>query len=84
MSKNVLRAISFFAVLFMVLVLPWWLSFFLLLAIVIYVDFYLEVLFFGFIVDILYGVKVGFVYPALSLSLSLLLLVYFVKTQIRT
>lgn len=84
MSNNIVRVVLFFAILVLVLVLPWYLVTILLFGLVVYLDFYLEVIFFGFLVDVLYSTREGFVYPATILAFVVLLAVSFVKTRIRT
>lgn len=84
MNKSVLRGILFVVILGLVLTIPWWLSAIILVGLTIYFDLYLEVLFFGFLIDVLYSAKLAFPYIALGSAFALILLVSFAKTQIRT
>ena len=84
MTTPFLRLILFFVVLFMVFVLPWWLTVVILLSLVIYFDFYMEVIFFGFLIDTLYMTPNRNIYPFFISSFIVLLLTSFVKTRIRT
>jgi len=84
MKTPFFRLVLFFIVLFLVFVLPWWLKAPLLFFLVIYFDFYIEVIFFGFLIDTLYLVDNGIFYPALTSSFVILIIASFVKTRIRT
>lgn len=84
MKISLFRVIVFFTVFFLVFVLPWWLTAPLLFFLVIYFDFYIEVVFFGFLIDALYLINRSLLYPALITSFVILILVSFVKTRIRT
>jgi len=83
--KTPLARVVFFALTFVaVVVLPWWISALLLIAETIYFSYYLELLFFAFLFDTLYSPKLTFPLNALTLSFALFLIVWFVKTRIRT
>jgi len=78
-NRPIVRIPLFILVFVLVLVLPWWLTSILLIALTIYFPFYAEVLFFGFLFDILYGSK----NYALIIATVFLLATMFVKTRIR-
>lgn len=84
MRNPFVRVIVFMLVFASVVVLPWWISIFMLAGLTIYFPLYLEVLFFGFLFDTLYSARYGFPYTALSIAFVFLLLVYFIRTRIRT
>jgi len=77
------RILTFIVALIFIVILPWWLSTLMLLGLVIYFPLYFEVLFFGFIFDMLYVTEIIFPYTALTATFVVLLAVYFIKTQIR-
>jgi hypothetical protein len=83
MNSTVIRGVVFLVTLVLVLVLPWVVSLIILIGLTIYFPFYLELLFFGFLVDTLYGSQSGFFHPGLCLALGFLLLTIFVRTRIR-
>jgi len=80
------RILLFVAMYVCVLVMPWWITIFVLAGLTIYLPLYSEVLFFGFLFDILYATKYSnsFLHFGLLSATTLLLLVMFVKTKIRT
>lgn len=82
-STSYLRFALFWGVLIAVLVLPWWLSIFVLLVGTIYFPLYLEILFFGFLFDTLYSGFRNFPHTGLFLALLFLVLVLFAKTRVR-
>ncbi|MFZ2621239.1 MAG: hypothetical protein WAX85_00800 [Minisyncoccia bacterium] len=84
MQTPVARFFLFVAVFIVVVVLPWWLTIPILIGLTIYYPLYLEVLFFGFLIDTLYSSNYSFPYLGLFMAFSFLLLVYFIKTHIRT
>ena len=84
MIRDFLRIILFFGMLVAVLALPWWLTAIFLFVLAWYFEFYLEIVFFGFLVDLLYFPKSSYFYPAMTLSLLCLLLILFIKPRIRT
>lgn len=83
MNKSFLRVLGFVFMSILVVVLPWWLSFLLLAGLTIYLNFYLEVIFFGFLIDSLYSVQNHFPYTGLVVSTIFLVVTMFVKTRIR-
>lgn len=78
--KIFLRIILDIFSLIIVLCLPWWLSLIILFFVVIKTKFYPEVIFFGWIIDLLYGHNHTFV----IMMTTYLLIVLFLKTKIRT
>jgi hypothetical protein len=80
MNSYINRIIIDILIFIAVLTLPWWLSVAILVASTIYFPFYLEVLFFGFLFDTLYGRS----YVGILSALILLVVVMFVRTRIRT
>lgn len=83
MKTTIIRI--FFSVLttILVIVLPVWLSILLIMGAIIYFNFYFEALFLSFILDALYSTDFSFPYFWLLSSAVFLLVVMFVKTQIR-
>lgn len=78
------RVLFFILVSVLVVILPWWLSSVVLVFFTIYFPFYLEILFFGFLFDILYSSDFSFPYRGLTIALLFLLIVSFLRTRIRT
>lgn len=80
------RILLFVGVYICVLILPWWLSATILVGLTIYLPLYVEVLFFGFLFDILYATKFSssFLHFGLLIATFFLLVVMFIKTRIRT
>lgn len=79
MNPYIKRTIIDISVFVAILVLPWWLSAVILFILTIYFSFYLEVLFFGFLFDTLYGHS----HTGMLISLVFLVVVIFIKTKIR-
>ncbi len=77
---NLKRVIIDVLIFISILTLPWWLYLILLISLTIYFQFYLEVLFFGFLFDTLYGQN----HIGLIISVVFLGLVMFAKERIRT
>jgi hypothetical protein len=77
-----IRILVFIAAFIVVVILPWWVSTAVLLGLTIYFPFYLEVLFFGFLFDILYPIQSN--YLGLILATAFLIVVLFIKTRLRT
>lgn len=73
------RPLIFLFVFVAVLVLPWYFSTVLLFALCAYLPFYIEIIFFGFLFDTLYGTG----QTALIVSFFVLLLITAIKTRIR-
>ncbi len=83
MKSPAMRILVFILALIGILMLPWWISTVVLIALTIYFPFYLEVLFFGFLFDILYASREHFPFFALSLAAIFLIIVSFVRSRIR-
>ncbi|MEI6842965.1 MAG: hypothetical protein WCK48_00425 [bacterium] len=83
MTNIYLRMLLFIIVLVCVIILPWWLSTLILVGLTVYFSFYLEVVFFGFLFDVLYEGNFVFPYKGLILSLIFLLVVMTVRKRIR-
>jgi len=83
MNRLAIRIPLFALVFVAILVFPWYLSAVILLGLTIYFPFYLEALFFAFLIDTLYSSSYSFPYFGLSLATVFLLLIMFVKTRIR-
>lgn len=84
MNKFGFRSIFFLATALAVIVSPWWIFGPIVVLQTLYVKNYVEVIFFGFLVDILYSVQYPFPYTFLVFSTVFIILVMFVKTRIRT
>lgn len=78
-----MRFIAFIVVFLLVVILPWWLSVVILIGLTIYSSLYLEVLFFGFLIDVLYTIQYNFPYTGLVTATVFLLITMFIKTRIR-
>ncbi len=83
MKTPAVRTILFFVMLTLVLTLPWWLSAVALFVLVVYYPLYLEAIFFGFLFDTLYSSHHNLFYPGLLAATLALLIVVFVRTQVR-
>lgn len=83
MNSPLLRVVGFVLVFILVVVLPWWLSAIILITLTAYLPFYLEVVFFGFLIDALYTIQYSFPYIGLVTATVFLLITMFVKTRIR-
>ncbi len=84
MNKYTVRIAAFVLVCFAVITLPWWIMAIILVGLTVYFSLYIEVLFFGFLFDILYSAHNSFPYTALTLALVLLSVVSLVRPYIRT
>src|SRR3989338_10040261 len=84
MDKIFIRIVAFIITFGLFVNLPWWISVLWLAGLTIYFPLYLEVLFFCFLFDTLYLPRYEFPYTALSVAFVFLLLVYFIRTRIRT
>jgi hypothetical protein len=73
------RILLFVAVYICALVLPWWLTTMLLVALTIFVPTYVEVVFFGFLLDTLYSNQ----HVGLIGATIFLILVILVKSRVR-
>ena len=83
MKDYIIRILVFVLALVLFVISPWWLSILIAIGLTIYFPFYLEVLFFGFLFDVLYSVRFSFPYTGLMVATTLLLSVMFIKTRIR-
>ena len=83
MKNPVFRGLFFILILVLVVVLPWWLSAVLLFGLTLYLPFYLEVVFFGFLLDTLYSIDFSFPFIYLSIATMFLFVTVLLKTQIR-
>ena len=73
------RILLFVAVYILALVLPWWLTALILVALTIYLPTYFEVIFFGFLLDTLYSNQhIGLIGATIFLIIVLL-----VKSRVR-
>lgn len=84
MNRPLARVLLFFIVCGAVLVLPWWISVPILIAMTVWLPFYLEVVFFGFLFDVLYAGVYHFRYTGLVSAAVLLVAVWFVRSRIRS
>ncbi len=84
MSKVWIRAGLFILTLGVVIMLPWWLSVIILILQSLFLVNYVEVIFFGFLIDTLYSSQYAFPYTAIIISATFILLIMFVRTRIRT
>ena len=73
------RILLFVAVYICALVLPWWLTALALIALTIFVPTYVEVIFFGFMLDVLYSNQ----HIGLVSATIFLILVMIVKSRVR-
>ncbi len=67
-----------------VLVLPWYISVLALVGLIVYYPVYIEGLFFAFLFDTLYSSQLTFPFTALTIASVFVLIVFFVRTRIRT
>ena len=84
MNKVSTRVGLFVLTTVIVVLLPWWLTVVVLIFEVLYIKNYVEVIFFGFLIDLLYSVKYPFPYFGILLSTVFLISVMFIRTRIRT
>ncbi len=83
MHTTVVRLIIFVAVFLSVVFLPWWLTLAFLLALAFYFPLYLEIIFFGFLFDHLFLASTKFPYMALTLTAVILVIISFIRMNIR-
>ena len=77
--KNWQRILLFVAVYILALVLPWWLTALVLFGLTVYLPTYIEVVFFGFLLDTLYsGQHIGVISATIFFILVLI-----IKSRIR-
>jgi hypothetical protein len=84
MGKLKIRIPLFIVVAILIVMLPWWLTLALIVFLTVIIPFYFEVLFYGFIIDVVYGVNLSFPLIGLTSGAVFLLIVSFVRSQIRT
>lgn len=84
MSRIKVRIPLFIVVTILIVMLPWWLSIALIVFLTSIIPFYFEVLFYGFIFDVLFSARLSFPLTGLTIALAFLLIVYFIRSQIRT
>ncbi|MEQ1500152.1 MAG: hypothetical protein ABL917_02120 [Parcubacteria group bacterium] len=83
MNTPIIRGILAVIMFFVVVVMPWWISLPLLVILTFYFDFYLEVVFFGFLFDSIYAIQYDLIYSFLNFATVVLLVSLYVKTRIR-
>jgi hypothetical protein len=83
MNSIFIRIVVFILTFLSVIVLPWWISVPIIIFFNFYFQFYLEVLFFGFMFDVLYLVRYSFPYTGLSVATIFLLIIMFIKTRVK-
>ncbi len=83
MNTTMERLVLFVAVFLSVLYLPWWLTLVFLICMSYYFPFYMEIIFFGFIFDKLFLASREVPYTALALSVVILIIVSFIRRNIR-
>ncbi len=84
MDKTGIRIALFFVTIGSIILLPWWFYVALLLAQVLYIRNYFEIIFFGFFIDMLYSTKYPFPYIGVLVSTIILISLMFIRTKIRT
>ncbi len=82
--QNEGRVFLFGLVLIFLGVLPWWITFVFIFILNIYIPNYLEMIFFGFLIDALYSDNNSLFSPVLVISFVLYGVVNLVRTRIRT
>lgn len=78
------RIFLFILMFVLVAILPWWLSGIFIIMLSVYIPFYPEMIFFGFLIDILFYDKKALFTPALTISLLVYVIINLVRTRIRT
>lgn len=78
------RIFLFIIMLILVAVLPWWLSAAFLVVLTIYIPMYSEVVFFGFMFDMLYSYKKTLLPVGLTSAFVVFVLINLIRTQIRS
>lgn len=84
MNEFYKRAGLFGLMYIVVVIVPWWLSAVLLFGLTVYFSNYVEVLFFGFLFDVLYASQFPMPFLGLLIATVFLMAVILIKTQIRT
>jgi hypothetical protein len=83
MNNLTIRILLFIPVFVVVTTTPWWFSVLVLAGLTLYLPFYPEVIFFGYLFDTLYSVDLSFVYVGMTSATVFLTLTVFIKKQIR-
>lgn len=78
------RIILFILMFVMIGIIPWWLTSIFLIILAIYIPFYPEIIFFGFVMDVLFHDGKTLIPTGLVLSLSVYVIINLVRTRIRT
>lgn len=78
------RTFLFVLMLFLIGFSPWWIYGLFLLILNIYIPYYYELIFFGFLIDLLYSDNVLVVSPVLAISIIVFTLTNIVRSKIRT
>jgi hypothetical protein len=78
------RIILFILMFVLIGTIPWWLTAIFLLILTIYIPFYPEIIFFGFLIDVLFYSGNTLFSPGLTLSLLVYVIINLVRTRIRT
>ena len=84
MNQYLFRFFVLILTIISVMVLPWWISVIILIGLTVYLKLYIEIIFFGFLFDVMYPARYVFPLTFLSCATIFLLVVMFVKTHIRT
>ncbi len=83
MNSTVERLILFVVVFLSVLYMPWWLTLVFLIILAFHFPLYLEIIFFGFLFDHLFLASQKVPYASLIITTIILIIIYFVRTNIR-
>ena len=83
MNTTVVRLIIFISVFLSIVFLPWWLTLIYLIGLAFYFPLYLEIVFFGFLFDHLFLASKSSPYKALILTAVVLIVITFIRNQIR-
>ncbi|MFA7216823.1 MAG: hypothetical protein WC095_02485 [Candidatus Paceibacterota bacterium] len=79
-----IRIFLFFVAWFLLLVLPWWLTLVVLVGLAVYVPFYLEIIFFGLVFDIIYASPNIFSHYGFIIGTALFFTVFYGRNYFRT
>lgn len=83
MSEKI-RIFLFVLMFVLVGLLPWWISIIFLFILTVYIPFYPEVIFFGFVVDMLFSPSKTFLPAGLVLATIGYVIINLVRTRVRT
>ncbi|MES3004609.1 MAG: hypothetical protein V4690_00685 [Patescibacteria group bacterium] len=83
MNSKRLRMLAGVVLLISITFVPWWVSFLLMLAAVVYFYLYVEVLFLAFLLDLVYSPVSTFPYALLCTAFVVLVLSVLIKSTIR-